>query len=96
MKINKILSYIIIYLISFNCNNNNNSYENQEDINKIKKEMTMGEVDSIMRHKPFKTEFSDDGNEFYNIYESPFGASGDCYVRYRKKDSIVVGIYNGD
>jgi len=94
MKTNRILTFLIVLLTSYSCNNN--SYESQKDIIKVQKGMKIQEVISIMRNRPFKIEASDDNISFYEFYKAPIGASGYYYIEYRKKDSLVMNTYCGD
>ena len=86
--------FLIIFLIIYSCGDK--IKENHEDIIKIKKGMTMKEVNGIMRNSPFKVRFTDDKKNFYISYSSHFASSGDIYIEYRAKDSVVIDTYIGD
>lgn len=91
-KSKKILTIALI--ISYSCKNKAN--ENHQDILKIKNGMSFKQVSNIMKNKPLNVRFAHGEKSFFVSYNSHFASSGDIYIEYRTKDSIVVNTYIGD
>ena len=79
----------------FSCNGKED--KTYDDLLKIKKGMSLSEVDTIMRNNPreIKSAFWND-SLFVQYYDSGVGASDDFKIILNKKDSIVVDIEFGD
>ncbi len=93
MKFRLFIIFVSTFFI-FSCNHvGDNNYDN---LMKVKKGMTIKEVNSIMNNAPklIETAFWND-SLFVQYYDSPIGASDDLGVVFNK-DSLVVEIKHGD